>query len=731
MNVMLERLRDERAPGATFAIANICWIDFESRGRLPITVGTDRYSDNADAILLAWAIGDDPVQVESVDDFDSGPLRWPDMPKPLRDFFARAAVGRGVFCAHNANFDRAIWNNSTFGFPTLDPWMLIDTRVQATASGLPAALEHAAKYAGADILKDKAGKELIKQFTQPDKSSATPQSHPDDWQAFIGYAACDVAAMRDLFKHTRQLPLAEWKEYWAAENVNDGGVAIDLPLVEAAAMMAREDRWLSATELQELTDGQVKTVDMVQRMVAWLYAILPADGRAILVKTEEVVDLETGEVTKPQKNSLERDRVVKLLAYLQTLQPLSDRLKAAERVLQIRLYGGSKTPAKFAKMAQQQVDGVIRGQYVFNGAGQTGRFSARGIGVHNLMRDSFDHEIDAIDALVGGADAATFAALGDDTPISRKLSLLIRPSLVARPGDALVWGDWSNIEARITPWLAKDPEADRRLDIFRAVDAGREKYDIYTRTTAALLERSVEEIDDKLRQRGKVVELACTFGGGTNALLSMAASYGMHLSEEDAKSAVDRWREDNPWAPRFWKKLWDAAIIALTQPHQFFEVGRVGYLFLPEYLAGSLMCRLPSGRFLTYRKIKWEMVEEVDDDGLITNVRRELMFSRDMGRVKLWPGLFCENITQAAAADLLRGTIRRLEEYPGLPLWMPTVLHTHDEIVVEAEEARASEAAAVLRQMMSNGFDWTAGLPIAAEAKVARWYTKNKQSIGL
>ena len=46
------------------------------------------------------------------------------------------------------------------------------------------------------------------------------------------------------------------------------------------------------------------------------------------------------------------------------------------RVLQIRLYGGSKTPAKFAKMLAQQVDGVLYGQYVFNGAPQTGRASS-------------------------------------------------------------------------------------------------------------------------------------------------------------------------------------------------------------------------------------------------------------------------------------------------------------------------------------------------------------------
>ena len=45
--------------------------------------------------------------------------------------------------------------------------------------------------------------------------------------------------MRDIFKRTRQLPLAEWKEYWAMEAINDRGIGIDLEMVEAAAAAGR------------------------------------------------------------------------------------------------------------------------------------------------------------------------------------------------------------------------------------------------------------------------------------------------------------------------------------------------------------------------------------------------------------------------------------------------------------------------------------------------------------
>ena len=44
----------------------------------------------------------------------------------------------------------------------------------------------------------------------------------------------------------------------------------------------------------------------------------------------------------------------------------------------MRLYGAGASPKKFARLVAQQVDGVLRDQYRFAGAGQTGRLSAKG-----------------------------------------------------------------------------------------------------------------------------------------------------------------------------------------------------------------------------------------------------------------------------------------------------------------------------------------------------------------
>jgi DNA polymerase len=740
-------MRNEKEPGAVFALGNIGWLDFESKSTVPIADGSDKYSHAAQAIILAWASGDGEVHTESVADF-SGALRWQDMPAQLHQMISRVLDGTMILCAHNASFDRQIWNNATVGFPKLEPWHFIDTRIQATAAGLPPDLATAAKYA-TKVRKLESGKKLITLFCLP-MSTATPQTHPDQWAEFLSYAAGDIVAMRELFQYTLQLPLAEWKEYWAAEAANDIGISIDCDLADAAAHMAIEDKKISTRDLLRLTDGQVQTVDSVKTLKAWLHAVLPEDCRSIMEvkfsptgevddEGNPVVDEEGNPVTKAEL-SLLRGRVERMIVYLEAHKPLPAPLQAALRVLQIRLYGGSKTPAKFAKMLRSQVDGIIRHQYVFGGASQTGRFSARGIQVHNLMRDALDDEIDAIDALVEGVTPEDF----DDgqAPISRKLSMLIRPTLVAKRGHAFIWSDWANIEARILPWIAKDPEADARLKVFEAVDRGDEKFDIYTRTAAEISNVAVEAVDKKMRQRGKVIELACGFGGGMNALLAMAAGYRMHLTNDEAKAGVTRWREAHPWALRLWGKdsdrdgaygLWGAACTAMRVPGRTIRVGRVGYVYMRENLGGTLMCRLPSGRYLSYRKIRWEDQEQHDDERdpeKITGYRRELMYSRDHYRMKLWHGTLCENIVQATAADILRGTLLRLREHES-HTWMPVRLHTHDEVLVEAPEEYASEAREILHATMVEGFRWSEGLPLAADTTVGRWYSKSERSWGL
>ena len=86
-------------------------------------------------------------------------------------------------------------------------------------------------------------------------------------------------------------------------------------------------------------------------MTEWLLRQLPPAGRDILLKREAEIDEETGSEKRPAKYALTRKQVERLIAF--NTDPTIDR------VLQIRLYGGSKTPAKFKRMLESHVDGVL------------------------------------------------------------------------------------------------------------------------------------------------------------------------------------------------------------------------------------------------------------------------------------------------------------------------------------------------------------------------------------
>jgi DNA polymerase len=716
------------------ASADLIFFDFETRGRgLDLkAVGTPAYSAMAEAIVCAYAIGDGSAQVWHA---GGAILDWNDAPAELKTRFDDGAL----MAAWNASFDSAIWNYATLGFPFLPPERVIDPMMQAGISNLPTDLEGAARYLGRDG-KQKDGKKLIKLFSV---AGAAPADYPEEWARFLAYGQRDVEAMREVYQRTRPLPRPEWEQYWAFERINRRGVCIDAPFVARAAALAAEDATAIGRRLVELTDGAVTSVGQAQRIAAWLHDQLPdAAMREALTVGAPAGEDEGDEAEEPEPElSLTRNRVARVLAMLEAKRAngglCPSETKAFEAAT-LRLYGAGASPKKFARIAREQVGGVIRDQYRFAGAGQTGRASGRGIQVQNLTRDTLGAvEAALIDLIADGCSHAELAAADpSDISVTRKLALLTRPALIAGPGKVFVWSDWSAIEARVTPWLAASPEAEEVLEIFRACDADPSLPDNYARAAADILHKDAGAIDKAERAIGKVATLALGFGGAVGALKTMALNYRIHLDDDEARRIVDAWRDANPWAPAFWGAhregesfgLWGAAMTAWEQPGRITSAGRLGFVYR-DYLGGSLFMALPSGRLLTYPRPEWREVDILDKDGEPTGERRrELSFRRAHGRAKLWRGTLCENAVQATAADLLRAAVTRIETNRAYA-FMPIRLHTHDEILVEAAEGRAEEAKAILRREMLTLPDWAANLPLQSEESVCRYYTKSKAAL--
>lgn len=396
-------------------IDNICFFDTETRAEPHVSIsdsnvvsaGTYRYAKSAFVIISTFGIGTAPVFDVSLDrGFDQDWLTWDEMPRELHEFYKKAEQREAWFAAWNAGFDRNVWNNGTADWPPLEADMVIDIMAQATASNLPPSLEGASKFIGREG-KHPEGKRLINKFCTRDGDDPFGDN-ARDWELFKLYGRQDVDELREVFKSTRALPYEEWEDYWVSERVNERGIGVDIHFIERAAAIAKADISRINAQLVRWTNGQITAVTQVARIADWVYdRVQDSEARMLLVSEwDEDASTEDSEDAdlKVGKLSLARDRIEKVLAFYAAKQEREGELAGGDQtivdVLTARQFGGSASPAKFGKALAQHDGGRMKGSYVFNGAPQTGRFSSKGLQVHNLTRSSLEEfEVPAIEMI--------------------------------------------------------------------------------------------------------------------------------------------------------------------------------------------------------------------------------------------------------------------------------------------------------------------------------------------
>jgi hypothetical protein len=153
----------------------------------------------------------------------------------------------------------------------------------------------------------------------------------------------------------------------------------------------------------------------------------------------------------------------------------------------------------------------------------------------------------------------------------------------------------------------------------------------------------------------------------------------------------------------------------MRSPLDMQKAGLLTFCFYPGLLGGALVTFLPCGRPLVYPKARWEKVDRFGQEQLA------LTYLNGMGRSVTYGGKLGQNGCQAAAASVLRATIRRLavEETEAL-----VIGHTHDEILAEVDVDKSEAFAERLREVMVRGFDWTDGLPLAVGIDTDYYYHK-------
>lgn len=669
----------------------IVFFDFETYSEVNIKdVGAVAYARHPSTrpVCMAYAVNAGPVEA-----WEAG---QPIPPALLTNFYDSA-----MFVAHNAIFDRNVWNNcEPFKHRPLRPSRVLCSMAQAEGSSLPGALGLAAEALRAPHKKNKDGKKLMNKFCSPGGEGT-----PEEWARFVQYCKDDVAAMREVWLRSRRLTANEWTEYHASEVINDNGLLVDVDFARKATELAEFCAVRAHVRLVDITGDLGMTAKTYLRHQGWLRERL-SPAQISLITDEE------------GKISVDKDSRRKLIEHADMSQECADFVQALDEA-------GGAAASKYVRIANMAgPDNRIRGSYVFNGAGQTGRFSSRGIQMHNIIRAPLKEgeptaACDAIDVIMAKHPPEAVALLEETykMPAPDVLARLIRPTVIAPEGKQLVWGDYSAIEARVLPWLSGSKGGEAKLDLFRRNE------DVYKRAYADMYGIKVEDVIKPQRAIGKVVELALGYQGGWRALRKMARDYGLDFEEGPARDLVNRWRAANPWAVRFWADLNDAAKECIDSPGVRIQVGRLSYVYQTKLMGGTLVCILPSGRVLCYPRARIDT--EQDDEGRNYRDVTYMKFDKTKGyRNGLYGGLLAENATQAAAGCLLRGKLVELVEATQQSADAKVVGHTHDEIMLEVPNEAAPAWIETLKQTTERNPPWADGLPLKVEVEHGPFWTK-------
>jgi DNA polymerase len=494
---------------------------------------------------------------------------------------------------------------------------------------------------------------------------------------------------------TQMRPMSdEEKLDWRVnERINDRGIKIDRELAELAQKYADFEKEDLGERLAILTDGAVTAVTQSAKAVKWVVqnAWVSEQGAPWFECIFKV-----DKKTKERKMTFDKAARASLLE-LDCLTPV------VREVVEIFEDGSNSSVAKFTAMlnrADPDTDRV-HGCLVFAGAGQTKRYSSKGLQLQNFKRDCFNAEQTTTlkELMRSGGDLQTDF---NTSSIMETLAKLLRPAIIPEAGHKFVVGDWSAIEARVLPWLSDSKGGEKVLDIFRG---GR---DIYRETADAM---GYDE-----RQTGKVAVLSLGFGGAVGALQAMCKGYGIAMTDAAAQLVVNRWRRANPWAKKFWAALELASVKAVRNPLTVYTAGRIRYIFVPKLLGGTLICILPDDSTIQYPYAKLR-------DGTVHCMKASVQPKADSNdawpTMSLWGGILAQGATQAVAACLLREKLRVLDHYNH-----PVTMHLHDEIVLEVAEESTGVNSHYLRGVMETVPEWAKGLPLEAKPEVFDRYGK-------
>lgn len=646
------------------------FLDIETYSPEPLAdCGVYKYATHPDfkILLLVYAIDGAPVEILDLSEDD-----------PIPNDLYRLMIDKNVLkIAHNATFERiCLRRHLGLNVPN---WHC--TMAQCLRTGLPASLDQAAKVLKLKSKKMAEGKDLIKLFCMPKKTSMLGKSPrvrrheaPDKWELFKEYCKRDVEVEREIYTALRwyRPTYTECELYEVDQAVNDRGIKIDRQLVDNTVHI--EDICSSRQHLKASAITGLDNPNSVPQLKAWL---------------EERLGIEVPSLTKSD--------------IAEILEMTDDPV--VHEALNMRRKSGKTSISKYGAMqaVADNEDDRLRGLFQYYGS-RTGRWAGRLVQLHNLPRNTLD-DLDFARQAVRENDMELLDLCFDNVPAV--LSQLIRTALVPKKGHTFVVCDFSAIEARVIAWLAGEQWA---IDVFK----GHGK--IYEATAAQMFRCDVDEItrDDPRRDKGKIAVLALGFGGGIAALEAMGGKR-MGLEREEMEALVKQWRQTNPNIVSLWREVEDAARQTLLSKAPINVRDKL--MITTRNVSNDLIIQLPSGRQLIYREMQTGLNRFGKPSLVYKGVNQT---SRKWESIEIYGGKLVENIVQAIARDCLAEALITIEKN-----CLDPVLHVHDEIVCEVPREDAQSALERILAHFKRTPSWARGLPLKGSGFITEYYKKD------
>lgn len=657
---------------------NMITIDIETKSDKDISkCGIYAYTDTPyfDILLFAYSIDGQPVQVVNMANGEEIP----------ENVLAALADENVVKRAFNCNFERvclskylrenypqyfqsySIDEDTVGDFLNPESWHC--SMIHARTLGLPSSLAEVGKVLGIEQQKMTDGKALVKFFCVPyDTIDGVPQFHsptdyPDKWEIFKAYNKRDVEAELEIDRKLSRFPVPDfiWQEFYLDQEINDRGILVDMQLADKAIGLDAEAKEELTAEMKRLTG--VENPNSVYQLLDWL------------------------ETQGYKSDSLGKTQVQELIKTAK---------EPVKSVLQMRLQLSKSSVKKYTAMKNTACsDNRARGMFSFYGASRTGRWAGRNVQLQNLPQNHLPDLTEARE-LVKYGSFEDIQMLYDDVPDT--LSQLIRTAFIPRQGMKFIVADFSAVEARVIAWLAGE---EWRMKAFANGE------DIYCASASKMFGVPVVKHGENghLRQKGKISELACGFGGSVGAMKAMGAD-SLGLSDTELKQIVTDWREASPHITELWWAV-DRAVKKAVKEKTATKTH--GLLF--SYEAGFLFIRLPSGRRLAYAKPYIGKNKFGGESVTYMGINAQ----KKWDRLESYGPKFVENCVQGIARDLLMYSMQALSQYF-------IVGHIHDEMIIECpKDTKLDEIC----QQMAITPDWAKGLLLRADGYECSFYKKD------